>query len=267
MRQPAGIPRDMAGMRAQKLAIELFVVAGAGLVLGLFGPFGTFAMPAPLRLLYWTGFLVSGFALFRPLIAVGTWLAEAFALPRWLATGLALSLASLPMTVLVQAAFGGFHVRALLAASDFLEIYLDVWLIGFLVNGLFWLLNRHPDEPAMPAPQHVPSEIAEPALPAFHDRLPPGFGPLLALAGEDHYVRAIGEGREALVLVRLRDAIAELAGVEGMQVHRSWWVARGGVASAKREGRTVTLVLAGGREIPVARDKVAALRQAGWIKP
>ncbi len=46
--------------------------------------------------------------------------------------------------------------------------------------------------------------------------------------------------RSVLVLMPLRQAIAELEGVEGMQVHRSWWVVRAGRWSARAQGTAGT---------------------------
>jgi DNA-binding LytR/AlgR family response regulator len=69
----------------------------------------------------------------------------------------------------------------------------------------------------------------------------------------------------ALVLMRLRDAVALLGDLEGMQVHRSWWVARAAVEDVLREGRNVRLRLPRGLEAPVARAKVADLRAARWF--
>lgn len=63
----------------------------------------------------------------------------------------------------------------------------------------------------------------------------------------------------------MRDAVAELAGTEGMQVHRSWWVARNSVESVVQEGRNVRLTLRGGIEAPVARSSVPTLRASGWL--
>jgi DNA-binding LytR/AlgR family response regulator len=82
---------------------------------------------------------------------------------------------------------------------------------------------------------------------------------------EDHYVRAHGPGTSALILLRMRDAEAELAGVDGRRVHRSWWVARASVEKVLRDGRGYKLRLTNGLEAPVARDRVAALKAAGWI--
>jgi DNA-binding LytR/AlgR family response regulator len=68
-----------------------------------------------------------------------------------------------------------------------------------------------------------------------------------------------------LVLLRLRDALGELDGIEGAQVHRSWWVARDAVESVERDGRSVRLVLPRGIAAPVARSRIAELTKAGWF--
>ena len=82
---------------------------------------------------------------------------------------------------------------------------------------------------------------------------------------EDHYVRVHTALGSEMVLMRLRDAVAQLAGIDGRQVHRSWWVARLAVEDVRREGRNVRLVLPGGLEAPVSRAQVAELKDAGWI--
>ncbi len=86
-----------------------------------------------------------------------------------------------------------------------------------------------------------------------------------ALRGEDHYVRVVGEAREELILMRLRDAIERLGDADGLRVHRSWWVAKDAVISVRRDGRTAVITLAGGHEVPVARDMMPHLRAAGWL--
>jgi DNA-binding LytR/AlgR family response regulator len=82
---------------------------------------------------------------------------------------------------------------------------------------------------------------------------------------EDHYVRAHTVLGSEMILMRLRDAMAELDDVEGQQIHRSWWVARHAVEDVRRDGRNLRLVLPGGLEAPVARANVAALKEQGWI--
>ena len=82
---------------------------------------------------------------------------------------------------------------------------------------------------------------------------------------EDHYVRVHTALGSELVLMRLRDAMAHVAEIEGRQTHRSWWVARGAVEDVVREGRNIRLVLARGIEAPVSRAQVSELKEAGWL--
>jgi DNA-binding LytR/AlgR family response regulator len=82
---------------------------------------------------------------------------------------------------------------------------------------------------------------------------------------EDHYVRAHTDRGSELVLLPLKAALAELE-VEGLQVHRSWWVARGAVTGAIQDGRNLRLQLLNGLEAPVSRASIATLRQAGWLE-
>ena len=82
---------------------------------------------------------------------------------------------------------------------------------------------------------------------------------------EDHYVRAHTDLGSDLILTPLKAAVAELADVEGLQVHRSWWVARSAVAAPVIEGRSYSLRLTNGLEVPVSRASVAKARALGWL--
>lgn len=263
---------------ARQFGVEFFLMLVIGLVLGLFGPFGTFAMAPAIRIAFWMVYILLGYAIFRPMIVLGKWMSEAFAIPRIIGVGLALLIASAPLTFMIALLFTDFDAGRALRSDGLPALYFDVWLVGFLINAFVSLavpkreseasvaiqpLVAAPLPEAPVSPMLAPSPLPPPAL-VFADRLPPGFGAVHALKGEDHYVRVIGEGKEALILIRLRDAIAELGAAEGMQVHRSWWVARDGVLDARRDGRALTLLLGGGIEVPVSRDKAAALKTSGW---
>ena len=68
-----------------------------------------------------------------------------------------------------------------------------------------------------------------------------------------------------MILMRLADAIRELASLEGMQTHRSWWVAKQGMTElAKGDGR-IALKLKSGVEAPVSRTYQKAVKDAGWL--
>ena len=97
-------------------------------------------------------------------------------------------------------------------------------------------------------------------------RIPERLGTnLLYLATEDHYVRAVTDRGSDLILYRLSDAVAELGPAAGLQVHRSYWVANGAVASVVRDGHRLTIVLNNGERIPVSRTYRGALDRAGWL--
>ncbi|WP_247878916.1 LytTR family DNA-binding domain-containing protein [Azospirillum brasilense] len=156
------------------------------------------------------------------------------------------------------------------------ELFVYVVLVTLLVSAIpVWLELRDrgllagpTPPPSPPAPDDAPAfPPAERAEPAFLARLPARLGrDLLALEMEDHYVRAHTAEGSDLILMRLRDAIAELAGLDGMQVHRSHWVAAAAVAGVERkpDGKLV-LVLRDGRRVPVSRSHAAAVREAGWV--
>jgi hypothetical protein len=108
---------------------------------------------------------------------------------------------------------------------------------------------------------------AGPLPPKFLERLPLKLrgAEVWAVEAEDHYLRLHTSKGQDLILMRLSDAIAELEGIEGAQVHRSWWVARGAIAQAVRGDGRATLTLQDGAEVPVSRTYARLLRERGWI--
>ena len=76
---------------------------------------------------------------------------------------------------------------------------------------------------------------------------------VIAVQAEDHYIRVhLDDGSSRLIYFRFADALAELKGVDGMQVHRSFWVKRSAIADAVKERGTMRLSLAGGLVVPVS---------------
>ncbi len=238
----------------------LAVQAGVALVLGLSGPFGTFQTLGPaLRLLYWAAVVFGTYA-----IGAAMTLMVVERLPiRHGITGRALR-------VVAGGAVIGVAVLAYLAVLGLVMHGRDAGLsaagptslIGaFSVSWVVLTLREvmlHEQSPASPA------TVGD--APAILRRLPlDKRGALVSLSAEDHYVAvATTRGRE-LVLMRLADAIDQAAGVPGLQVHRSHWVALDQIQAARRQGEGAVLVLAGGREVPVSRSRMAAVREAGLL--
>lgn len=257
----------------RQVLIDLAVMSVIGLFLGLIGPFGTIATPLAWRLLSWLAFAYVGYAIYRPMGQAVFWAERTLALPRaglWIA---AVLIATLPMSFVVQLVTSLPAPVLWPGLEVMMATYFSVLVIGGAVTLLFNLLKPG-QETALPvaaanmAP--LPSNPAPPGQqgpvnPLF-DQLPAELGSeIIALEMEDHYVRVHTALGSALVLMRMRDAMALLGEAEGMQVHRSWWVARAAVEDVQRDGRNVRLKLARGIEAPVARAKVADLRDARWI--
>ncbi len=255
----------------REVMIELSVMVAIGLALAALGPFGSFAMGSfPVRLAYWVPMSLMGYAIVRPTVGVSQLLAERMAINHIVAALAAVAIAAAPATFVVLW-WNGNSLAKVPTFENWFQLYVQVALVGVLVTLLFLLLERRNEANLVsaPIPEDVsPAPINLAARPGqcLFDRLPGAWADrLVALEMEDHYVRAHGPGTSALILLRMRDAEAELAGIDGMRIHRSWWVARDAVERALRDGRNYKLRLAGGLEAPVARDRVAALKAAGWI--
>jgi hypothetical protein len=104
------------------------------------------------------------------------------------------------------------------------------------------------------------------ALPRLVGRLTPELrGPVWRVSGRDHYVDILTDKGTGSVLMRFSDALAELDGMDGEQVHRSHWVAAHAVAGAVREGGRVFLRLVCGERVPVSRTYLPQVEQRGWL--
>lgn len=106
---------------------------------------------------------------------------------------------------------------------------------------------------------------ARPARLALLERVRPDRrGALLAIKAEGHYLQVYTDAGSDLILYRLSDALLELGGEDGAQVHRSWWVASRALAPQRHRDK---LVLTNGVEVPVSRSFLVAARQRGWLTP
>jgi hypothetical protein len=253
--------------RLRRIAIDLFLMAAIGTILGLIGPFGSGAMPSAARLFFWVGFVIAGYAIFRPISAVSHCAAQETRLPLWLAVILATIVASLPLTALVAFALGELRPDDSWFGSRFPTLYAQVATVGIVIHLLMIALSRDPASGETAAsepepPQRKPAAVSSASENLFLRRLPPALGrDLLCLEMQDHYVRAQTALGSTLLLMRFRDAVAELDQA-GMQVHRSWWVAFGAMQGLERGGRSAELRLAGGQAVPVSRAHLAAVREA-----
>lgn len=252
----------------QRVSVELFIILVVGVLLGLIGPFGTFEMPTGTRMAFWIASSMTGYAIFRPFIAVSQWVSEALNVPLVVSGGLALVIGAIPLTFLIGLFFADFDAARVLRWDGLPRLYFQVWIIGFIINAVFAFTLGRARAPtasgaAAATPDGPPNDVAERSDQAT--RLPAVLGDIHALKGEDHYVRVIAQNGEQLVLMRLRDAIADLGEPAGLQVHRSWWVATAGIAKVNRKGRSAEIILKNGASVPVSREMIPRLREMRWL--
>lgn len=86
----------------------------------------------------------------------------------------------------------------------------------------------------------------------------------MRIEAQDHYLNVVTARGSTLILMRLGDAMAELVG-QGLQVHRSHWIATAAVAKHRRIGARDVLIMADGVEVPVSRSFRAAAQEADLL--
>lgn len=253
------------------------VILAVAAILGVTGPFGTYAQLSPLpRFAYWLGVALATFAVGFPAIRMASRSRLGGASPRLLRAALAGLTAGIPVTAVVllfnAALFGGPTPPSSEVAALFVNCVLIAGAISFL-GGLLRERQVPPAgeaaESAAPQAQPEASEVAPTPAPA--DRRPPlierlphsARGQLQYLSMQDHYVEVHTDRGMTLVLMRLADAIRETGSVEGVQIHRSHWVALDAVAGTTRKDGKLFLKMHDGALLPVSRGHTAAARAAG----
>lgn len=107
---------------------------------------------------------------------------------------------------------------------------------------------------------------SEMALASLLARLPAALGSeIVCLEAQQHYLKVYTHLGSELIYYRLGDAVQALQAVDGMQVHRSYWVQRAAVRQVERAQGRVWLHLVTGQRIPVSRSFLGRVKQAGWF--
>lgn len=233
----------------------LAALAGVTAVLALVGPFGTETrLGLGARLAYWAEMVWLTYAAGYAVRQVCEPALRRRAAPFILALAITGPLTGLVVLVVVI----GLNALVLGWVPDwpgeFLGFALTIIAIASVIAvAIMWAGS----EKNRPDPDKQPALLRRVAL----DKR----GAQVALSAQDHYVRVETTKGQDLVLIRLGDAIAEASPVKGMQVHRSHWVALGQIATAQRDGERAVLTMTTSTKIPVSRNNLPALRDAGIL--
>lgn len=239
--------------------VWMAIVAVIG-VLAVSGPFGTSEfLGFGSRLTYWGIIAVAAF--FTGLTASLTFgmaigragIAE---LPSFLLGG---ALAGLPVALMV-ALLNRLIFQVGEGALPSLAFVAQCAAISVAVSLLYFLVSERPG-PAGAARPGADTIDRNP----FFDRLERPIGTdLVCLQASDHYVEVTTAAGREMVLMRLADAVQLLQSpppVDGMQTHRSWWVAARHVTGLRRAEGRLFVLLGNGVEVPVSRSRAAAVRR------
>lgn len=164
-----------------------------------------------------------------------------------------------PITLWIAVLGAVFHGR--IPRLDQLMFPLgSVLVVNAAVVILAWLLRAAtaPRADAAPASDAAPAEIRAKLAPRL------ARARLIAIQAEDHYLRVHTEAGSDLILMRLADALATLKDRDGLQVHRSWWVARCAVQTVQWKKGRGTLGLEGGLSVPVSETFAPTVRAMDW---
>ena len=89
---------------------------------------------------------------------------------------------------------------------------------------------------------------------------------LLQISSDNHHIRVIAnDGEEHRLLMRLRDAVAEIDLELGLYVHRSHWAARSEIVRVVHERGRKVVELASGETVPIGSKYRPDLITAGVI--
>lgn len=242
---------------------------GLGVVFAWLGVYDTSAFPLPERIGYWTLLIAIGVVtslIVTPLL-FEKWLAKFHpAIPIVAAA----AIISIPVTagiIILEARSDGTLTPPIWWAQQ----YLYVLVISLILTTGSWAVDRYHDQKKAAAEAALAAASgttpAAAVTSTFAERLPVKFraAQVYAVSAEDHYLRVHTSAGETMLLMRLADAVRELAALEGQQTHRSWWVAKQGLADVAKGDGKVTLKLKSGVEAPVSRTYQKAVKDAGWL--
>ena len=251
------------------LGYQALGLAAAVAVLAWLGPFDTWGrLSLPDRVAFWT-LATSVNWLFG--LVLGSAAGLVFDRRGVLAWAVAViggsAVAAVPGTAVVWLLVAVYMDHRMTGAQEIASLYSQVIVIHLVLNALVtWLIWGKPRPGGAEGETASPHPTAESPSAPFLERLPARLGRnLLHLHMQDHYVEVHTDEGSDLLLLRFRDALRELDGLDGAQVHRSHWVAKSAVAGVARRNGRLALRLVNGNEVPVSRSFAPRLRDRGWL--
>ncbi len=211
----------------------------ASLLCVIICPFGTDQLSLTSRVIYWSCWNGFSAILMFSLLEI----ARKLGFQNYITTSIACSFI---FALIYTTAMSAIHSQFLpyqISAPPI--IFLNCFLIAIAIFTLVYLAIRQNN-----------SKTSTPALQARLGKYPNA--QILALCAQDHYVQIITNQGNELLRMNFSDAIEEMKGVAGLQVHRSYWVSKKSILKIDRKTQNIELV--NGSKIPISRRRLSTIK-------
>ncbi len=263
---------QLAFYSKDKLIRGLLTALTMGGVLGYLAPFGTDQLSLVPSIGYWVVICITGYFIYAPCISLGDyWLVNKIKQQYWRVACSSL-IASLLLSTVVPFISWLFFDSPIDLASQFIQVLPSTIIIG----GLITLISVMQVLIAQQKQQLIQSEniikqqpnqqssVNNEQIDAFMALLPlEKRGELICLEMSDHYLKVYTDKGHEMLLMRFKDALAQLDQYPGLQTHRSWWVAKSAIESLSKDGRKSTLNLTNQLQVPVSKTYAEQVKELG----
>lgn len=232
----------------------LMGLGAVGVILGVSGPFQTFDQLLLLpRIIYWLAMTFVTFSVGALFGIIVLRLTDNWSRAKYLRPVIVCIISGIPVTLAVCVI--NWFVLGVFGAGG----------VGFLTLGLYCILISA----AVSTLYQIIEGLTKPAVVEpirLMERLPANVrGPLVSMSVADHYVEVITARGKAMVLLRLSDAMGEVGTTQGLQIHRSHWVALNGIERVRRVDGKVMVETKSGDSLPVSRSYLPVLKERGLL--
>ena len=246
----------------RNLLHDLSISLVVGLFIGFLGPFGMGQLPLWISISYWVFTCIIGYFIYTPLIHFGNRLLINKIPRQWHRVAISTLLASVLMSFTVPLITWLFFNMPIDFSQQFMQVFPKAVVIGGVITVVSLFRDRmqlqqlqlQEKQAIVDNHEKQAERVVNEKLEQFITLLPlEKRGELLCLEMSDHYLKVYTDKGHHMLLMRFKDALNQLEDVDGLQTHRSWWVACNAIESMKKENRKILLVLSNGNEVPVSR--------------
>ena len=251
---------------------DLIVLMVISLFIGFLSPFGMTGIPWYVSVSFWFTVCFVGYLIYRPLVGAGAKMLNQYINSIWLCLGICLILASAIMAFIVPGVIVLFFDVEFNISQQYFSVFSKSLVIGGVISAISTFKSEALKQKQLLQQAQITQLEQDQKLAALSTQNSDKFiqqlpiekrGKLYCLEMSDHYVKVYTDKGHHMLLMRFKDALAMLEDHQGLQTHRSWWVALDAIVTVKKEARKTTLVLANDLEVPVSRTYQKPVKEAG----